>query len=173
MHTSKVILSPGIPVDVHECLGLSHYRSGHALGDVSTNLFVHSLPPLHAHTTHTHIHTHTHDYTLSWGRLPFTLQYKRNMRILLTNCWRPMLTQTCQWRWSTHTSHELTQYCIGRLFIVYMLCLWWSGCGYLIYVLDSTRKNLTCSSYWHPLLLVSSDPHYDQCCFSIGFVLLV
>ena len=60
VHTSKVILSPGIPVNVHECLGLSHYRSGHALGDVSTNLFVHSLPPLHAHITHTHIHTHTH-----------------------------------------------------------------------------------------------------------------
>ena len=108
VHTSKVILSPGIPVNVHECLGLNHYRSGHALGDVSTNLFVHSLPPLHAHTTHTHVHTHTHthDYTLSWGRLPFTLQYERNMRILLTNCWRPMLTQTCQWRWSTHTTHS-------------------------------------------------------------------
>ena len=43
-----------------------HYRGGHTLGDVNTNLFVHSLPPLHAHThahTHTYIHAHTHTHT--------------------------------------------------------------------------------------------------------------
>ena len=87
------------------------------LGD---SLFVYSLPPLHIsmHTpTHVFMHVymhvcmpHTHNtygnYTLSLGRLPSTLQYGKNVTILLSYCWRQMLTQTCQSRCSTHTTHS-------------------------------------------------------------------
>ena len=51
---------------------LDDYRGGHMMGD-NTNLFVHSLPPLHipmhTHTyTYTHMHAHLHTHACTFAR---------------------------------------------------------------------------------------------------------
>ena len=86
----------------------------------------------HTHRTHTHpphmntcTHTHTHKY--SWnvyrsGRLPCTLQQTVDMKMSWSYCWRQMLTQTYQRRWSKHTRQYCTVFRVGVAIITYDHC---------------------------------------------------